>query len=289
VDVMPIGEDRLLEYVEVGDPAGQPVVLLHGTPATAGYAVLYDEAARSSGVRLVAFSRPGYGASTMTAPGLLRTGADVDALANALGIDTFGALGVSGGGPFALAVGAALPTRVRSIVVAGGPGPYHQVAPQMLEPEDLEGIELLAAGDVDAALATVTVSAQRAYGEMAALPTSEFEAAFSAGGPPTEHYFEERPEQRAVFFADLHRAFGSFDGFVRDNLSWCGPWDFDLADVAALVRLSYGRKDAICPVAHGAWLHERLRTSQLTVHPDAAHGEVCTGLAQWSLGVLTES
>ncbi|MGI8522259.1 MAG: hypothetical protein ACR2K3_02970 [Nocardioides sp.] len=60
-------------------------------------------------------------------------------------------------GPVALAVGAALPTRVHHILVAAGPGPYHQTAPEVPEAEDVRALELLAASDVDSAVATVTV------------------------------------------------------------------------------------------------------------------------------------
>lgn len=288
MDRLRTGDGRVLEFLEVGDPRGAPVVYLHGTPGTAGSAALFADVAHRQGVRFVAVSRPGYGGSTTTVPGLLSGSQDIAELVNELGIDTFGVLGVSGGGPFALAVGAALPTRVRSIVVAAGPGPYHEVAPDKLAPEDLQAIDLLAAGDVDGAVAAVTPEVVRDFDPIVRLPVSEFETAFSAGRPPTEHYFDTRPDDRALFFADLRRALDSYDGFIRDNLSWCGPWDFALRDVLAPVRLNYGAADAMGPPVHGEWLHERLPNADLTVHPNAGHGEVCFGLAQWSLAALSQ-
>ena len=51
--------------------------------------------------------------------------------------------------------------------------------------------------------------------------------------PPNEHYFDDRPAEAAVFFADLRRALDPPDGFARDNLSWGGTWDVDLAAVTA--------------------------------------------------------
>jgi pimeloyl-ACP methyl ester carboxylesterase len=280
---------QTLEYVEVGNPGGQPVVYLHGTPGTAGSVALFEEAAVRLGVRLVALSRPGYGESTTTAPSLLSVAYDVGELASGLGIETFSVLGVSGGGPYALAVGAAIAPRIRSILVAAGPGPIHEIAPDMLEPEDLRAIDLLAADDVEGAVATVTDGVRRDFDAVVRLPPTEFEAAFRAMGPSTEHYFDNRPVDRATFFADLHRAFDRYDGFVRDNLSWCGPWDFDLADVAAPVQLSYGGADSMSPKTHGEWLGKRMGTAQLTVHPDADHGEICFGLAEWSLSMLKET
>src|SRR5205085_1759360 len=101
-------------------------------------------------------------------------------------------------------------------------------------------LELLAGGDVDGALAVVTPGVREAFDSMTGRSTSEFMEAFAAAAPPTEHYFDTRPGERATFFADVHRALATYDGFIRDNLSWLGPWDIDLGDVLAPVRLSYG-------------------------------------------------
>jgi pimeloyl-ACP methyl ester carboxylesterase len=283
VDAIMMADGRVLEYLEVGDRRGRPVVHLHGTPGTAGSASLFDDAARSGGVRLVAISRPGYGASTTTAPGLLSVGQDVGECASGLGIDEFAVCGISGGGPFALAVGAALPTRVRSILIAAGPGPYHQIAPEILEVEEIQALELLAAGDVDRAVAKVTTIVRRDLDAISRLSPNEFEEAFSALAPPTEHYFDTRPGDRATFYADVHRALARYDGYVRDTLSWSGAWDFDLRRVVAPVLLSYGDADSMVPPTHGEWLNAHLPTAKLVIHPDAAHGEACLGLAEWIL------
>src|SRR6478609_275871 len=72
MDVFRLADGRDVEYLEVGDPSGQPVVHLHGTPGTAGSGALLEDAARRNGVRLLAVSRPGYGRSTTTPPGLSR-------------------------------------------------------------------------------------------------------------------------------------------------------------------------------------------------------------------------
>lgn len=279
-------DGRALEYVEAGDPDGQPVVLLSGTPSTAGSAALFDDAARRQGVRLLAVSRPGYGGSTTTAPGLLSVARDVGELTNGLGVEKFAVLGISGGGPFALAAGAALSTRVRHVLVAAGPGSLHEIAPEALEPEDTAALELLAAGDVDAAVAMVTAGVRRGFDAMCRLPPSEFATAFSAGVPPAERYLDTRPGDRATFFGDVQRALARYDGFVRDNLSWSGPWDFDLNDVVAPVLLSYGAADSMVAPAHGEWLAARLPRGTLTVHPEATHGEVTFGLSEWLFSTL---
>jgi pimeloyl-ACP methyl ester carboxylesterase len=277
-------DGRVLEYLEVGDPGGRPVAFLHGTPGTAGTAVLFDDAARRQSVRLFALSRPGYGATTTTAPGLLSVGQDLVDLATGLGIEQFDVLGVSGGGPFALAAGTTLTRRVRHVVVAAGPAPYYVIAPEALESEDVEALELLATGDVDGAVATLTAAVRRGFDAMCQLPASEFEAAFNEMSPST--YFETRLADRSTFIADFHRGLERYDGFVRDNLSWSGPWDFGFDEVAVPVLLYYGASDSMVVPSHGEWLAARLPNAKLIVEPHAEHGETCFGRPELLLAAL---
>jgi pimeloyl-ACP methyl ester carboxylesterase len=286
VELFRTADGRVFEYLALGDPTGQPVVFLHGTPGTAGSAVLLQDAACRHGVRLLSLSRPGYGATTTTAPGLMSVAQDVGEVASGLGIEEFTVLGVSGGGPYALAAGATLKTRVPHILVAAGPAPYHEIAPQVLAPEDLEALDLLAKGDVVGAVAMVTAGVRRDFDLLTELPVNEFQEAFSASFPPTEHYFDTRPDERTTVFTDAYRALARYDGFVRDNLSWNGPWDFALADVVAPVLLSYGEADAMGIPSHGEWLAGRLPNATLTIHPNADHGEVCFGLGDWLFAAL---
>jgi len=270
-----------LEYLELGDPGGRPVAFLHGTPGTARTAVLFHDAARRQHVRLFALSRPGYGATTTTAPGLVSVAHDVGELADGLGIEEFDVLGISGGGPFALAVGSTLGSRVRHVIVVAGPAPYFEIAPDVLEGEDAEALALLALGDVDGAVATLTAAVGRGFDAMCQLPAAEFEAEFIATTPATEHYFETRPGDRTVFVTDFRRGLASYAGFVRDNLSWEGPWDFDLGEVAAPVVLYYGAADVMVTPSHGEWLAARLPNAELTIEPLTGHGEACFGSADW--------
>lgn len=279
MDLFRTSDGRLLEYVDGGDPRGRPVVFLPGTPGTAGTGALIEAAARRHQVRLLSVSRPGYGGSTTTPPGLLAVARDVGALADDLALDEFAVLGMSGGGPFALATAAALPGRVRAVLVGAGLGPVHLLAPERLEPEDVRALDLLAAGDVDNAVALVTAGARAIFEHLRQLPAEDFGTAMDEMAPPGEHYFDSRPEERTVFRDDFRRALERYDGFVRDNLSWLGTWDFDLADVVAPVVLRYGGADMMVPAGNGEWLARQLPTATLTVRSDAGHGDSTFGAA----------
>lgn len=98
-------DGRTLAYDECGAPDGTPVIFHHGMPGSRVFASLLDDPGRETGVRVVVPERPGYGRSDPTEASLADFRADVAALADRLGFDTFAVAGFSGGGPFALACG----------------------------------------------------------------------------------------------------------------------------------------------------------------------------------------
>jgi pimeloyl-ACP methyl ester carboxylesterase len=123
--VLPDG--RRLAFHDLGDPRGVPAVYLPGTPTAGSAGRLYDGAARRAGVRLVSLDKPGYGGSSAH-PGraLTDVAGDVRALLDDLGVQRAVAIGESGGGPHALALGAHLADRISKVVLLAGvglPGP----------------------------------------------------------------------------------------------------------------------------------------------------------------------
>jgi pimeloyl-ACP methyl ester carboxylesterase len=269
-------DGRTLEYADLGDPAGRPVLFFHGTPATAGAAAVVADAARAHGIRLVAPSRPGYGASTTTPPGLTPVAADACELADRLGLQEMVAMGISGGAPYALALAALAPDRIESAAVLGGPGSHAEVTPEELDESDRRAIELMREGEHTAATAILMEWTERVFGPMREMSDEEFHVALQKTRPPGENWLEAHPDLLPLFEADFHRAIATFDGFVRDNLSWLGDWDFDLDAVTAPVRLVHGADDRMVPAAHGDWLRERLPTSEQHVVP-GGHGHATFG------------
>jgi pimeloyl-ACP methyl ester carboxylesterase len=280
-----LGDGRTLEYADLGDPRGTPVLFFPGTPATAGQGAIVAGAARSAGVRLVAVSRPGYGTSTTTLPGLTSTAADALDLADHLELAEVAAMGVSGGGPYALALAALAPGRVTSVAVLGGPGDHSEVLPEELDEEDRRALDLLSQGDVDGAAAIMRTWTERVFGPMRRLSDDELHAALKATIPAGEDWFDQHPDLLPLFEADFRRAITPADGFERDNLSWLGHWDFDLAAVSTPVRLVHGASDRMVPPVHGEWLHEQLPSSQRHVVP-GGHGHATLGAAGDTFALL---
>src|SRR5688572_8548642 len=121
--VLPGG--RVLSWAEFGDPAGLPVVFLHGTP---GSRLSRPDEQALSGIRLITMDRPGYGRSDpVERSTLLGVADDVGALTTALGIERFGVAGFSGGAPYALACGVRLAHRLTGVAAVALTGPYREL------------------------------------------------------------------------------------------------------------------------------------------------------------------
>ena len=116
-------DGRRLGWSESGDPSGTPVFFFHGF-GTTRIVCPPDEAALEHRIRLIAVDRPGIGLSDPQ-PGrsLLDWPSDVAELADHLGFARFSIVAWSGGGPYGLACGHALASRVDAVAAVSPAAP----------------------------------------------------------------------------------------------------------------------------------------------------------------------
>ncbi|GAA2047883.1 alpha/beta fold hydrolase [Leifsonia soli] len=119
----------------LGDPAGgRLAVLLHPTPGASGFDPAPEATARS-GIHLLTFERPGYGASEPSdvsvagwADDLAGHLREVEATARTAGRTRFGRVGIVGwreGGVYAAVLAARHPDLVDALVLVAAPSPSH--------------------------------------------------------------------------------------------------------------------------------------------------------------------
>lgn len=119
-----LSDGRQLGYAEYGNPTGQPIVYLHGWPSSRIEGAALHQTASKVGARIVAVDRPGFGWSSPHRERTILTHAeDVKALTDHLELQRYGVLGISGGGPYALACARSLPSdRLRAVSIVCGLG-----------------------------------------------------------------------------------------------------------------------------------------------------------------------
>jgi len=247
-------DGRVLAVAEWGDPAGLPVVAIHGTPGSRLGRWRDPAVYRRAGVRRITFDRAGYGLSARR-PGRRVADVidDVSTIADALGIDRFAVTGRSGGGPHALACAALLPDRVTRCAAVVAVAPFDAVGLDWFAgqtPGNVAEGRLALAGE--AALREklepdrLVILDRIASGQVDALPDD-----YQLSESDRRQQVKDRAVFDEVMIDSLRSGVG---GWVDDDLAFVTPWGFDVSSIAVPTSLWYGRADTLVPGAHGDWL-----------------------------------
>jgi len=262
--------DRRLSFAEYGPRRGPAIVWMHGTPGARRQIPLeVREYADQQGVRIIGLDRPGIGCSTpYLYPDVVDWTGDLELLLDTLAIDTVRLIGLSGGGPYALAAGAALPDRVHGVGVLGG------VAPTRGEDAVEGGIIQLAVSLAPLLVATrVPLGIALTQGIRLVRPLAGPALdLYAAVQPPGDKNLLSRPEFKAMFLDDLLNG-SRFQTLapINDLILFTRHWGFDLADVRVPVRWWHGTDDHIVPLRHGQQVVDRLPDATMSLIDGESH------------------
>jgi pimeloyl-ACP methyl ester carboxylesterase len=261
-----LADGRVLAWREFGAPTGWPVVAVHGSPDSSAVWALLDDAARRAGARVIAPDRPGFGSTTPKPDrSILDWVDDLDELTEHLELSSFRVLAISGGSPYALAVAATHPERVRhlgllSVIspldaprVTKGANPQVRFtfwaarrAPFLLEPMG-RVMAKLTLKDPDKA-------AERLIGMR----------------PPADREIVRRPQVMAVLRENLTEQFKNPQSMALEMRNAARPWGFDLPEVTVPTTIWQGGLDDIHTPAMGRYLADHLPNADLVYEPDYA-------------------
>lgn len=264
-------EGRTLE-VEVAGRDGAPTVLLHlGTPCAGRLSREMVEEGERRGLRHVTYSRPGYAASDRDrGRDVADCAGDVTAVLDALSVDELMTVGMSGGGPHALAAAALLGDRVLAAATIGG------VAPRGAETEiDWDG------GMAEENLAEFA-AAQAGEGALVAFLEREAEAMRGASAADLRDGMGElisEPDRVALdgpfgeYIASCMGAALSTGvyGWVDDDLAFERDWGFELASLGCPLTVWHGRSDRFVPPSHGEWVAGAVPGARARIEADHGH------------------
>ena len=258
---------RVMTLREYGDPAGVPVIALHGTPASR----LMYSAAKSAGrfgLRLIAPDRWAYGGtSPHPAPSLPAFARDMERLTAALGIDRFGVLGVSGGGPYACALAALQPERVTSLALVAPVGPIATVPG--VELDAFHRFVFRGLPRVPAVLRYAFKAFRRGLERS---PSKAIDVA-TYFAPPADRRVLADLEVRARFIAMFKEGLRpGVEGALIDMQIFSQPWDgIALRTIRAPAALWISRDDGSVPVDAAMRLAAAIPGCALTTFEDQGH------------------
>jgi pimeloyl-ACP methyl ester carboxylesterase len=272
-EILKLPHGRVLDVEVSGPDGGVPLLFHHGTPGAVTQLRVMQRATAARNLRLVTFSRPGYGNSSRARG---RRVADivgeVTAVLDHLGAERCYTAGWSGGGPHAMATAAGLPERVLGALVIAGVAPY-----------DAAGLDFLAGmGEQN-----VDEFGRARRGEQDLRPWLDgaSEQLKDADGPGLIDEMQsllpdvDRGALTDEFGADLaanirEATRTGVDGWLDDDLAFVAPWGFDLSALDAVpIALWQGERDLMVPFSHGQWFAAHLPAS-VRVHLVSGEGHL---------------
>lgn len=266
--ILRLADGRRLVYAEFGDPHGPPVLALHGTPGSRFMFALTDAAARERGLRIVAPERPGYGLSDFrrldTLPQMAQ---DVKALADALELRRFALIGVSGGGPHAVAAAASMGSRIALLALVSPVGPIAECRGR-IRMSRLHRLIFTRMGRSPRACAAFFWSLRSlvrwtpgvAYRGLTQRVTQSDRSVLA------------RPEVRANLQMAIREGLRpGINGALQDLRLFCAPWGLPLADIDVPAVMWQGSDDTIVPPQAAYHLAETLPNCRLDVIQGAGH------------------
>ncbi|KAF1815604.1 alpha/beta-hydrolase [Eremomyces bilateralis CBS 781.70] len=259
-------DGRKLGYAQFGSPTGRPVILLHGLACSRFDAAYFHEVGQQLDARVIGVDRPGMGwSSAHPTRTLLDFVEDVEHLIEHLKLDDCSVIGVSGGGPSALACAKVLPpTKLKAVAIIVGLGPPDigmsgarlvnrigfpygfRYCPPFLNrwfwQQDYIGrVDLSDEERLEMALRQFEKSKSK-------MPAKDLAVM-------SDHDFYRLP------LRSTREGFAQgFDGVLLDGKLCCLDFGFKVEDIRPdlPVHLWYGKQDVFVPANHGVQLEKRL-------------------------------
>ncbi len=252
-----------LAYTDIGEPDWPCVFFFHGAAMSRLHLAYLEQQFLAEGIRVVLPDRPAYGGSSPQ-PGrsMADWPSDVEAFADALGIDRFIVAGHSSGGPYAVACASLLSKRVLAGIVLGG-------VTDMGWPGAWEGYiatecEIMRLPDEAAGVAWCV----ERYGEDG---KGFFTASDLEWTAPDNALFADE-QIGPVLMSAMTEAFRQgVTGYAQDIIVQGRPWPFDPQAIGAPVHVLHGALDALVPLAHSRHTSALIRGSSLRVLTGHGH------------------
>jgi pimeloyl-ACP methyl ester carboxylesterase len=227
------------------------VLWLGGTPHTGGLLAPVVHAAASLGRDVISVARPGYGGAPRRAGRSVADGiGEVVRVLDVLDLEDVVVVGFSGGGPHAIATGAARPHRVGGVLTFGCIAPFSADRDWFVGMADPSALKAAVQGIV----------ARTAHPDDFE-PSSFIDVDYEAlDGPWSD------------LVTDTQAAHGYGDaGAVDDDMAFVRPWGFSLDDCTVPVALVHGARDRVVPAHHANVLSASLPAGNAIIHADDGH------------------
>ncbi|MCX5851568.1 MAG: alpha/beta hydrolase [Deltaproteobacteria bacterium] len=261
--------DRKVSWLECGDLEGFPVFYAHGNPGSRLEILFMEEKAREYGIRLIVFERPGIGKSDyVEGYPLLAFAQDLKRFADEKGIQYFGLMGWSSGGPPVLAAAYYMPERVRFVFSISGYtnfGEYND-ARKLMEEYGLYGPSL---SEETPILFKIIIRNLRRID----LFLPEYYSKISEDKMcAADREILKNQSIADLFSHDQQEALvGGARGTIQDLQTQWAPWEFKLEEIKVPVHIFQGKQDTFVPWQFAEHLADTIPDATLHLYDERGH------------------
>lgn len=221
---------------EFGDPNGAPVLYFHGFPGSRydGNLFEFNNIGIASNTRIIGIDRPGIGISEFQPDrSLLDWPKIVLAIADNLNLKKFSILGISGGGPYALACAYAIPERLHSVSIICSMGPFNYreslIGKAMLIPKQIGLIRRLIALGLKAG---------------AMKSPDKLKEKIKKTLPAADIKYLSQPNKMSLLIDIFNDCFSQgLKGYLYEAKLYRRKWGFNISEINTNVYLWHGTSD----------------------------------------------
>lgn len=264
---MTLHDGRQLAWRVWGDQSGRPVLRLQGTPGSRLSIPPLHREWSAHRLRVIMTDRPGFGLSTRFAGHrVVDVADDYAALLDHLELDAVAVLGISGGGPHALAFAVRHPDRVRALSVVAGVPPLTDGDVSLVPKANAVSYKLAKCGWE--ALHPFTEQ-ERIL--MLADPVAGLRASMINAPQDDQRIMSEATWQHSHSVGVREALRQGGEGWTDETLAILAPWGFEPQEVTSHVAWWAGTADINCPISAVRRYVDSLQSAQLHVWEGAGH------------------
>ena len=262
-----LADGRDAGFIDYGPVGAVSVLWCHGGPGSRLEPAAFAPIAAAAGFRLIGIDRAGYGRSTPKAGRSIADWVpDGLAVADALGIERFVAVGLSTGGAYALALAARAPERVSAVVACCALTDMRwREGKALMTAPNVAGIWSAPNREAAVAVAVETLGADGSKMLTQAAEGPELPAADLALLQDPAWLAGMVEATREMFTFGVQ---GYVDDRIADGVGW---GSFDVAKVRCPVVVLHGEADNIVPAPHGRHTASIVPGAKLQMVPALGH------------------
>jgi pimeloyl-ACP methyl ester carboxylesterase len=273
-------DGRILGYDEYGAPDGKPVFYFHGHPGSRIEWPVFcdDNYATEVKARIIAVDRPGHGLSDFKrGRKILDWPDDVIEVADALELDRFAVLGISGGGPYAAACAFKIPERLTTTAIVSGMGPAEA-------PGTKDGLSWTYAGKSSLIRRLLLMLTSMGLRKQPEKFISQIEEGLKG---PDKVLAQDKPELVKGTVDTFSEALRSgIAGAHHEARLYTRPWGFRLQDIPIEVHLWHGEQDYNVPISVGRYVADAIPNCQAKFIENEGHLSLINKYVREYLNVL---